>query len=278
MTELEKKEILLVSDFVGVGKVALSAMIPILSTMESKLNYLPTAVVSNNFGYGQAVVKDLTDFMADSRDMWKAHNFTFDLISTGIMLNVDQVKIVKEIIDWHEKKPFIVVDPIMGDGGEVYPGLSKDMVEAYKKMILLSDLVVPNLTELSLLLEEDYPKEASEELMEAWLGKLIAMGAKSAAVTSVHIGDSHYVYGFDQDKKIFRVEYRHIPILMGGTGDVFSSLLIGKLQRGSNLEEAIAYATKILSSIIEKEYDRGIGDWAMEVEVQRYLQDIYKSL
>lgn len=275
---MKKNEILLVSDFVGVGKVALSAMIPILSTMEARLNYLPTALVSNNFGYGEAVVKDLTDYMKDSKEMWDKHDFNFDLIATGIMLNVDQVAIVRDIIDKHDKKPFVVVDPIMGDGGQVYPGLSKDMVKAYREMIGLADLLVPNFTELSLLLEEDYPEKIDEATIENWLHRLMDMGAKRVAITSVNLDGDHYVYGFDEDQKIFRVSYRHIPIMMGGTGDVFSSLLIGKLQRKSSLKEAIEYATKILSDIIEKEYNRGIGDWAMEVEIQRYLQDIYKSL
>lgn len=46
---MRENKILLVSDFVGVGKVALSSMIPILNTMEANVSYLPTAVpVSGN--------------------------------------------------------------------------------------------------------------------------------------------------------------------------------------------------------------------------------------
>ncbi len=54
--KMKENKVLLVSDFVGVGKVALSTMIPILNTMEANVSYLPTAVISNNFDYGNTVL------------------------------------------------------------------------------------------------------------------------------------------------------------------------------------------------------------------------------
>lgn len=276
---MKDKEILLVSDFVGVGKVALSSMIPILSTMEAKLNYLPTAVISNNFGYGEAVIHDLTSFMEDSKEMWRKHKFEFDIITTGILMNVEQVKIVKEIIEWHDRKPLVIVDPIMGDGGAVYPGLSSDLVDASREAVLLADIIIPNLTELSLILGEEYPEKMDDETMVKWLNKLMELGVKSAIITSVNIEDSHFIYGYSsEDKRIFKVEYEYVPLNIGGSGDVFTSLLIGKLKKDTDLEESIRYAAKILTDLIQKEYDRGVREAAMEIDIPRYLNYIYKSL
>ncbi len=276
---MKDKEILLVSDFVGVGKVALSSMIPILSTMEAKLNYLPTAVISNNFGYGEAVIHDLTSFMEDSKEMWRKHKFEFDIITTGILMNVEQVKIVKEIIEWHDRKPLVIVDPIMGDGGAVYPGLSSDLVDASREAVLLADIIIPNLTELSLILGEEYPEKMDDETMVKWLNKLMELGVKSAIITSVNIEDRHFIYGYSsEDKRIFKVEYEYVPLNIGGSGDVFTSLLIGKLKKDTDLEESIRYAARILTDLIQKEYDRGVREAAMEIDIPRYLNYIYKSL
>lgn len=49
-------EILLIGDFAGVGKVSFSVMTPLLTAENRTLSYLPTAVVSNSFDYGDAVV------------------------------------------------------------------------------------------------------------------------------------------------------------------------------------------------------------------------------
>lgn len=275
---MANKEILLVSDFVGVGKVALSTMIPILSTMESKLSYLPTAFISNNFGYGEAAIHDMTDFMEESLNMWKKHNFQFDVIVTGILMNPRQVEIVKEIADYQEKKPLIIADPIMGDGGSIYPGLSEDIVHASRDIVLLADLIIPNLTELSLILGKDYKKNMTHEEITSWLEELKSRGVKSSVVTSVHIDKRHFVYGYGEDKEIFRVEYRHIPMEIGGSGDLFTSLLIGRMKKDFQLKESIEYATKVLSHIIEEEHKSTKSNYEMEVEIEKYLQYIYENM
>lgn len=47
------KQVLLINDLAGYGKVALSAMIPVLSHMGYNLYNLPTALVSNTLDYGK---------------------------------------------------------------------------------------------------------------------------------------------------------------------------------------------------------------------------------
>lgn len=50
-----KKQILLINDLAGHGKVALSAMMPVLSHMGHHIYTLPTALVSNTLDYGKNV-------------------------------------------------------------------------------------------------------------------------------------------------------------------------------------------------------------------------------
>ena len=47
------KKLLLINDMAGYGKVALSAMIPVLSHMKYEVFNLPTAIVSNTLDYGK---------------------------------------------------------------------------------------------------------------------------------------------------------------------------------------------------------------------------------
>lgn len=277
---MKENEVLLVSDFVGVGKVALSMMIPILNTMEANVSYLPTAVISNNFEYGKAVVEELTDFMEDNKEMWEDLNFQFDIISTGILMNTRQVDIVKEIIKYHDKKPLIISDPIMGDDGDLYPGLSEDLIEASRLMALEADIIIPNFTEFTLIVGEDYPDpdRIDHTQLVAWLEKVRARGVKSAIITSVHIGDEYYVYGYSQDEDIFRIKIDYIPVQVGGAGDVFSSLVIGRYVKEANLKKAVEYDTKVLTRIIRKEYEDGREARVNEIRIQNHLQEIYQSL
>ena len=56
-------KILLINDLPGYGKVALSAMLPVLSHMGFDAYNLPTAIVSNTLDYGQFDILDTTDHM-----------------------------------------------------------------------------------------------------------------------------------------------------------------------------------------------------------------------
>ena len=277
---MKGNKILLVSDFVGVGKVALSMVIPILNTMEADVSYLPTAVISNNFDYGKAVVEELTDFMEDNKDIWKELDFQFDIISTGILMNPKQVEIVKEIIEYHHKKPLIICDPIMGDNGELYPGLSKDLVEASRLMALEADIIIPNLTEFSMIVGREYPDPAEfdHDKLVACLEKARGRGVRSAIITSVQMGGEYYVYGYSQGEDIFKVKIDYLPIEVGGAGDVFTSLVVGRYVKEYSLKESVEYATKTLTSIIRKEYQNGSRGKVNEIQIQNHLQDIYKSL
>lgn len=54
-------KLLLINDLAGYGKVALSAMIPVLLHMKYEIFSLPTAIVSNTLDYGKFDILDTTD-------------------------------------------------------------------------------------------------------------------------------------------------------------------------------------------------------------------------
>ena len=54
------KKVLLINDLAGYGKVALSAMLPVLSYLKYETYNLPTAIVSNTLDYGKFDMLDTT--------------------------------------------------------------------------------------------------------------------------------------------------------------------------------------------------------------------------
>ncbi|MBR6823533.1 MAG: phosphomethylpyrimidine kinase, partial [Firmicutes bacterium] len=57
------KKICCVNDMPGVGKVALAAMLPILSAKGINVSCLPTALVSNTLDFGKFDILDTSDYM-----------------------------------------------------------------------------------------------------------------------------------------------------------------------------------------------------------------------
>ena len=89
-----KKKVLLINDMPGYGKVALSAMFPILSHMGYSVYNLPTALVSNTLDYGKFEILDTTDYMEKTVDVWEQLGFSFECIATGFIVSEAQAALV----------------------------------------------------------------------------------------------------------------------------------------------------------------------------------------
>ncbi|MGN0908135.1 MAG: phosphomethylpyrimidine kinase, partial [Succinivibrio sp.] len=79
------EKILLIGDLPCYGRMAVNAMLPVLSHMGYDVSVLPTALVSNNFAYGKFDVLDTTRFMRDTLRYWDELGFRFDAVYTGFI-------------------------------------------------------------------------------------------------------------------------------------------------------------------------------------------------
>ena len=158
------KHILLVHDLAGYGKVSLSAMMPVLSHMGHHLYTLPTALVSNTLDYGKFYIQETTEYMRQSLKVWAELGFSFDVVSTGMILSAEQAALVSDFCEQSAKKGALVfVDPIMGDEGKLYNGVGEETIAHMRKMVAVADCIVPNYTEAAYLADMPYHEDMTEE-------------------------------------------------------------------------------------------------------------------
>lgn len=254
------KKLLLINDLAGYGKVALSAMIPVLSHMKYETYNLPTAIVSNTLDYGKFDILDTTEYMKHALSVWEELGFTFDAISTGFIVSKEQTEIITQFCKEKSRDGALVfTDPIMGDDGKLYNGITKDTVALMRELISVADYIVPNYTEAAYLAQVEYKEDGvSQEELHTIIDALREMGAKSVVITSAKIKDSNSksVIGYDHKKEsYFRVDFDEIPVRFPGTGDIFSAVFMGKILEGNPLCEATKQAMKVVSSMIEMNCD-----------------------
>lgn len=248
-----KKEILLVNDLCGVGKVALSVMIPLLSAQGHIVHNLPTALVSNTLDYGIFDIHDTTDFMAKTLDAWQALDFHFDCICTGFLVSEKQVDLIKRLFA-SQTEAIKIVDPILGDEGHLYPGVDPAAVELRRQLASCADLIVPNLTEAALLCgHPNWGVEVTKAQKEQLLDELLELGCGAAVITSVVLtkDGGHYVCGRDHQGVRFDLPYEMIDVRIPGTGDVFSAVLAGELLHQKTLEQACQKAMHEVEQLIQ---------------------------
>lgn len=255
---LEDK-ILLINDLPGYGKVALSAMLPVLTHMGFDAYNLPTAIVSNTLDYGKFDILDTTEHMKRSIAVWNELGFSFDAICTGFILTAEQVKLILDYCGEAMKLGTrLYVDPIMGDEGVLYHGVSKETISYMRAMCSKAEIIVPNLTEAAFLagMFEDKPDITLDEA-ETLAIALHKEGAKSVVITSVLSGGKYYVTCYDESVGgVYHIPYEHIDVRFVGTGDIFSAVVFGRVLRGGALRETVEYAVRVMRRLILENEDQ----------------------
>lgn len=257
---MENKNILIINDMPGYGKVALAAMLPILSNQGHSVYNLPTALVSNTLDYGKFTILDTTDYMKKAIGVWKELGFQFDCITTGFLASAAQVGIIRDFIASQKKEGLLVMtDPIMGDDGKLYNGVTGETVDNMRHLIGVADVIVPNLTEAEFLTGLYEGKEAltAGEAREVVDG-LLAFGPRSVVVTSGASAETgeHVVWGYDHKTgDYFTIPYRFIRVHFPGTGDMFSAVLVGELLAGKPMIQAVKRSMDVLEKLIFLERD-----------------------
>jgi pyridoxine kinase len=246
------KKIAAVHDLSGVGRVSLTAVIPILSSMGFQVCPLPTAVLSNHTQYPDYSLLDLTEEMQRIVEKWKKMDVHFDTFYSGYLASSRQIKIVEDLIAYFRRpSDLVVVDPVMGDNGKLYVGMGQDMVEEMKEFIRYADVITPNLTEMFLLLgEPEIPDVLTDQILKAGLKSLSDKGPEIVIVTSVPVVDNPHltsVYAYNRiGGRFWKVTCPYLPAHYPGTGDAFTSVITGALMQGDSLPIALDRATQFI--------------------------------
>ena len=238
-----------VHDISGMGRCALSIVLPVLSAMGCWCSPLPTAYLSASTIYPPSdrfVIRDLTQEMDGSVAHWQELGSTFDAIYSGFVGSLPQIGVMRELISrFRGEKTLVMVDPVMADHGKIYRTYTPQMCQEMIGLAQLADVITPNLTEGAILLGEslEHTPSTERELRE-WLERLSLNGTRSVILTGVR-PSLHDVGAacFDRDTgEIFLHAVHEEPAQFPGTGDLFASVALGALLNGLPLEKATAKA------------------------------------
>jgi len=262
------KKIAAVHDLSGMGRVSLTVVIPVLSSMGFQVCPLPTAVLSNHTQYPDFTFLDLTDEMPKIISEWKKLDVQFDAFYTGYLGSPRQIQIVSDFIDdFRHSDSLVVADPVLGDNGKLYANFDERMIKEMRRLIRKADVITPNLTELFFLLDEPFQAENTDEELKRYLRLLSDQGPQIVIITSVPvIGDNNKtsVYAYNrQGNRFWKIVCPYLPAHYPGTGDTFTSVITGALMQGDSLPIALDRATQFILQGIRAtfgyEYDNREG-------------------
>ena len=252
-------KILLIGDMVSACKVALSAMVPVLAHKKHSVYTLPTAIVSNTFGYKKVAQVSTGDYVKNSIEAWKELGFEYDAVFVGYVTDKGQAN---AIIDYckvlKEKGVKIFHDPIMGEKCHLYWGIGDEVADIHKEILPLTDYTFPSWTEAAYLTGRDFSNDNStEKEIFAIIDDLVKMGAKNIAISSCIADGKNCIAIYDHNKKSKQLlPYERIPVKIGGTGDVFSAMIMADVMNGIDFAAAVQGTVSAIYTMINLEKDK----------------------
>ncbi len=249
------KRIMTIQDISCVGKCSLTVALPIISTAGVEAGVLPTAVLSTHTMFPSFTFHDLTGEIQPIADEFKKQGIDFDAIYTGYLGSFEQLSLVEKFIsDFKSPDTVVLIDPVMADNGKLYGGFTMEFAKSMAKLCGKADIVVPNLTEASFMLDIPYKPDYDEEHIRYVLKRLTELGCPKSALTGVSFSpDKIGVYYYDSELDEYYSYFNEkLPVSFHGTGDIYASSLLGAMMRGISVQNSLKIAVDFTLECMKK--------------------------
>lgn len=248
------KRIITLQDISCVGRCSITVALPVISAMGVECGILPTAVLSTHTMFKKFTCKDLSDQITPIADAWETEQITFDGIYTGYLASAGQCEQVCDFFDrFATSDNLVVVDPAMADNGKLYPAFDASFPAAMGKVCAKADVILPNITEACLLTGMPYQTTYDEAYIRELLEKLLGLGCHTAVLTGVSFEPGRLGVAYlDKEGNTYSYFTRKCPQSYHGTGDLYSSTVVGGLMRGLNLSDSVSLAADFVVNCIEE--------------------------
>lgn len=248
-----QKKIAVINDFSGFGRCSIAVALPIISAMKIQCCPLPTALFSNHTGFDSFYWTDCTEHMQAYADEWHKLGLRFHGIATGFLGSVAQIDLVEDFLRrFNTRETQILVDPVMGDYGALYPTYSPELARNMARLVKYADILTPNLTEACVLTGTQYkPLPEEQELLEM-CHMLSAMGPNKVVISGLDYGNALGNYIFEKGKTPQLLKVPKVGIFRSGTGDVFSSILIADCVNGESFTDSVTKAARFIAKALER--------------------------
>ncbi|MBP3895010.1 MAG: pyridoxamine kinase [Mogibacterium sp.] len=249
------KRILTIQDISCLGKCSITIALPVISALGTETVILPTAVLSNHTLFKSFTVKDLADQIEPICEKWVEEGVEFDAIYTGYLGTIEQIDMMKDLFKTFKRgdDTIVFVDPVMADNGKLYPAFDMDYARKNAELCSCADIIVPNITEASIMTGMEYKEEYDESYIREMLERLTKLGAEISVLTGVSLSEGKTgVMGYDKkNDEIYCYQNDKVGAMFHGTGDLFSSTVIGEIMKGKSWKDAMRIAADYTAHTIE---------------------------
>jgi len=175
------------------------------------------------------------------------------ILYVGYLGSANQIQVIKESIqEFKEIISQVVIDPVCGDHGRAY--VAEDIIENWGELIGMSDLCLPNITEIALINKQIHNFNLNETTR--YINSFTKSYPNTALIVTSLEEDDELINKLIIRDQTFESRHRKLSKNFGGSGDAFASYLIdfyyyqskplniAMSEAGEAVKNAIAYTIK----------------------------------
>ena len=218
---------------------------------------LPSSLLSTQTdGFDDIYIRDLSSEIGEIAGRFRSLGIRFDGIYTGFLASERQIGIISALID--EYRTLTLVDPVMGDNGELYQTITESHAAAMVRLVRKADIITPNFTEASIIAGiGPMPARLGQGEIKDLVTVLRSLGPAKGAITSIPLeaGGLGNAAWNGEEMRLF--QFDDLGVSYPGAGDLFASILFALTVRGESFFGSVLHATAISSAAIADAKARG---------------------
>lgn len=257
-----QNKIALINDYSGFGRCSIAVQLPVISMLKVQCCPLPTSIFSNHTGFPDFAYQDYTEYMDNYIKMWEKLDLSFKGICSGFLGSSEQINIVRSFIKrFKTDETIVVVDPVMGDYGRIYPTYTKEMCDKMKELVALADIVTPNLTEACILTGTEYKEQWKIKEIHELARKVAHLGASKVVITGIL--QKSFLCNLCLDTTNPENEFHMIKThkegtSRSGTGDIFAAIIAADAVNNVDFDVSVKKASRFIKKGILKAIEMDI--------------------
>lgn len=244
---------LVAQDLSALGQLSMGIALPIFRAVNLPTIAAPTTIYSTQTEeFGQPVVQDMQNWLKAAYLHWQTiSDLTINNVLIGYIGHANMVGQIGSMVQQLQPQT-ILLDPVMGDQGALYPGFDQTYVTAMQALMLDATILTPNWTEAQLLTKQPIKLKPSDQDI---LQTLTILTTKNQAMRVIITGierDNNVgvAYLEESTNELAFIWQKKVAGHFYGTGDAFSALLSMYLQRAKNLTIALEKTMAALAIVI----------------------------
>ena len=241
-----------IQDISCLGKSSTTVVLPVMEALHVETALLPTALLSTQSdGFDGLYFQDGSEWMKGIWEHWQRLGISFDGVYSGFLGSESQVESVAEVLKGNDGLK--LVDPVLGDNGELYQTISRAHAEAMTRLVRKADIITPNFTEAMIITGlEDGLRRVGQREVKDFVSVLRSYGPGRGVITSVPLiagGMGNVAW---DGKEVRILQFEEAGASYPGAGDLFASVLFSLVLRGDSFFGSARHATDIASLTVRR--------------------------